>query len=138
MIEAIRNIGEYALEKEEKSTDNPLEILIDNPANRDTKNILFILLDEENKEFKYHGIEIEEYSKGKLKKYLYRKGSGARGTDITPISMVTDIVKTFDIKILNWFKNHDSGKNNKSEMIQNIYFSITKNKEKILKDLIEK
>jgi len=138
MIEAIRNIGEYALEKEEKSTDNPLEILIDNPANRDTKNILFILLDEENKEFKYHGIEIEEYSKGKLKKYLYRKGSGARGTDITPISMVTDIVKTFDIKILNWFKNHDSGKNNKSEMIENIYFSITKNKEKILKDLIEK
>jgi CRISPR-associated protein Csh1 len=138
MIEAIRNIGEYALEKEEKSTDNPLEILIDNPANRDTKNILFILLDEENEEFKYHGIEIEEYSKGKLKKYLYRKGSGARGTDITPISMVTDIVKTFDIKILNWFKNHDSDKNNKSEMIQNIYFSITKNKEKILKDLIEK
>ena len=138
MIEAIRNIGEYALEKEEKSTDNPLEILIDNPANRDTKNILFILLDEENKEFKYHGIEIEEYSKGKLKKYLYRKGSGARGTDITPISMVTDIVKTFDIKILNWFKNHDFDKNNKSEMIQNIYFSITKNKEKILKDLIEK
>jgi len=31
MIEAIRNIGEYALEKEEKSINNPLEILVDNP-----------------------------------------------------------------------------------------------------------
>ena len=98
MIEAIRNIGEYALEKEEKSTDDPLKILIDNPANRGTKNILFILLNEENEKFKYRGIEIEEYSNEKLEKYLYRKGSGARGTDVTPISMVTDVEKTFEIK----------------------------------------
>ncbi|MCD6579897.1 hypothetical protein J7L48_10525 [bacterium] len=74
MIETIRNIGEYALEKEEKSTNNPLKILVDNPANRYTKNILFVLLDEENGEFKYHGIDTEEYSKDKLEKYLYRKG----------------------------------------------------------------
>ena len=115
MIEAVRNIGEYALEKEEKSINNPLEILVDNPANKNTKNILFILFDEENREFKYHGIDIEEYSKEKLKKYLYKKGT-PRGTDITPTSMVTDkIEKTFDIKILNWFKNYNSDKNNKNE-----------------------
>ncbi|MBA7500631.1 hypothetical protein ES704_03391 [subsurface metagenome] len=138
MIEAIRNIGEYALEKEEKSVNDPLEILLDNPANRNTKNILFIILDEENREFKYHGIDIEEYSKERLNKYLYRKGSGARGTDITPISMITDIEKTFDIKILNWFKNYSSDKNNKNEMLQNIYLCVKENKEKILKDLKEK
>lgn len=138
MIEAIRNIGEYALEKEEKSTDDPLKILIDNPANRGTKNILFILLNEENEKFKYRGIEIEEYSNEKLEKYLYRKGSGARGTDVTPISMVTDVEKTFEIKILNWFKNYNSDKNNKNEMLQNIYLCIKENKEKILQDLKEK
>ena len=138
MIEAIRNIGEYALEKEEKSVSDPLEILLDNPANRNTKNILFILLDDKDGEFKYHGIDIEEYSKERLNKYLYRKGSGARGTDITPISMITDIEKTFDIKILNWFKNYSSDKNNKNEMLQNIYLCIKENKEKILKDLKEK
>jgi len=138
MIEAIRNIGEYALEKEEKSINNPLEILVDNPANKNTKNILFILFDEENREFKYHGIETEEYSKEKLKKYLYKKGA-PRGTDITPTSMVTDkIEKTFDIKILNWFKNYNSDKNNKNEMLRNIYFYIKENKEKILQDLKEK
>lgn len=138
MIEAVRSIGEYALEKEKKSVNDPLGILIDNPANRDTKNILFILLNEENGEFAYRGIGIEEYSKDKLEKYLYRKGSGARGTDVTPISMVTDIVKTFDIKILNWFKNYNSDKNNKNEMLQNIYLCIKENKEKILQDLKEK
>jgi CRISPR-associated protein Csh1 len=138
MIEAIRNIGEYALEKEEKSTDDPLKILIDNPANRGTKNILFILLNEENEKFKYRGIEIEEYSNEKLEKYLYRKGSGARGTDVTPISMVTDVEKTFEIKILNWFKNYNSDKNNKNEMLQNIYLCIKEDKEKILQDLKEK
>jgi len=138
MIEAIRNIGEYALEKEEKSTDDPLKILIDNPANRGTKNILFILLNEENEKFKYRGIEIEEYSNEKLEKYLYRKGSGARGTDVTPISMVTDVEKTFEIKILNWFKNYNSDKNNKNEMLQDIYLCIKENKEKTLQDLKEK
>ena len=63
MIEAIRNIGEYALEKENKSVSDPLKILIDNPANKNTKNILFIHLEEEKGEFKYRNVEIEEYSK---------------------------------------------------------------------------
>jgi len=125
MIEAIRNIGEYALEKEEKNVDNPLEILIDNPANKNTKNILFILLDEENREFKYHGIETEEYSKDKLENYLYKKGT-SRGTDITPTVMITTPEKTFNNKILNWFKNYNS------------YLCIKENKEKILQDLKEK
>jgi len=137
MIEAIRNIGEYALEKEEKNVDNPLEILIDNPANKNTKNILFILLDEENREFKYHGIETEEYSKDKLENYLYKKGT-SRGTDITPTVMITTPEKTFNNKILNWFKNYNSDKNNKNEMLQNIYLCIKENKEKILQDLKEK
>jgi len=137
MIEAIRNIGEYALEKEGKSIDNPLEILIDNPANRDTKNVLFILLNEENGEFEYRGIETEEYSKDKSKEYLYKKGS-PKGTDITPTSMVTEREKTFNIKILNWFKNYNSDKNNRNEMLRNIYPYIEESKEKILQDLKEK
>ncbi len=39
MIQAIREIGEYALKKEGKSVDNPIDILVDNPANRLTINI---------------------------------------------------------------------------------------------------
>ncbi|HBY57586.1 MAG TPA: hypothetical protein DEG96_06980 [Candidatus Atribacteria bacterium] len=53
MIEAIRNIGEYALRKNEKSIDEPLEILLDNPANKNSKGVLFILLDDTDEEFQY-------------------------------------------------------------------------------------
>jgi CRISPR-associated protein Csh1 len=53
MIEAIRNIGEYALRKNEKSIDEPLEILLDNPANKNSKGVLFILLDDKDEEFQY-------------------------------------------------------------------------------------
>ncbi len=137
MIEAIRNIGEYSLKKEGKSVDEPLEILLDNPANRNTKGILFIIIDDEEGEFNYRGVELEEYSKDKLIKYLYKKGT-PNGTDITPTAMITETEKTFNIKIINWFKNYNSNKNNKNEMLQNIYFCIKENKEKILQDLKEK
>ncbi len=47
MIKAIREIGEYALARSGKSVENPLEILVDNPANRQTRNILFIKVKSE-------------------------------------------------------------------------------------------
>ena len=137
MIEAIRNIGEYALRKNKKSIDEPLEILLDNPANKNSKGVLFILLDDTDEEFQYHGIEVEEYSKDKLEKYLYKKGA-SNGTDITPTSMITEIEKTFNIKTLNWFKNYGSIKNNKSKMLQSIYLCMEENKEKMIQDLQEK
>jgi len=138
MIEAIKNIGEYALKKEKKNVNDPLDILIGNPANRNTENILFIILDKKNGEFKYTGIEIEEFSKEKLMKYLYRKGGGARGTDITPTSMVTEIEKTFNIKILSWFKKYNSDQNNQYNLLHKIYLVLENNKTKIIQDLKEK
>ncbi len=51
MIKAIREIGEYALKRNGKSVENPLEILVDNPANRQTKNILFIKFKSEGGNF---------------------------------------------------------------------------------------
>jgi len=138
MIEAIKNIGEYAIKKEKKNVNDPLDILIGNPANRNTENILFIILDKKNGEFKYTGIEIEEFSKEKLMKYLYRKGGGARGTDITPTSMVTEIEKTFNIKILSWFKKYNSDQNNQYNLLHKIYLVLENNKTKIIQDLKEK
>jgi len=138
MIEAIRNIGEYALEKENKSVSEPLKILIDNPANKNTKNILFINLEEDSGEFKYKNVEIEEYSKEKLEQYLYKKGA-PRGTDITPTSMIVEIEKTFNIKILNWFLKYYSDNNNQENiMLRNIYLTLKESKENILQDLKNK
>jgi CRISPR-associated protein Csh1 len=130
MIDAIKEIGEYALEKEGKSIDNPLNILVENPANRDTKNILFIVLESVKNGFDYKGIKLEEYSKDKLEKYLYRKGT-SRGIDETPTSMITGVEKTFkNNKILPWFKEH-----NNINFLKEIGNCIRGNESAILKDL---
>ena len=43
MIEAIRDIGEYAVKKEGKNVDNPLDIIIDNPESN-PRNPLYKLV----------------------------------------------------------------------------------------------
>jgi CRISPR-associated protein Csh1 len=136
MIEAIRRIGEYALGKEGKKLDNPLDILVDDPANRDMKNILFIVLKSERDGFEYKGVNIEEYSKDKLGRYLYKKGA-SNGPDITPTSMITTVEKTFEkVKILPWFKKYDKrGSDEDINFLVKIGMCIKQNKEGILNDL---
>ena len=138
MIEAIREIGRYAIKKGGKSIDNPLEILIDNPNNRDTKYILFIVLASKNDEFEYKDIDREEYSERKLKKYLYKKGS-PNGADITPTAMITTIDKTFNNKILGWFKEYkETDSDEKINFLVKIGNCIRGKKKEILEDLKEK
>jgi CRISPR-associated protein Csh1 len=136
MIDAIKRIGEYAVEKERKSVDDPLDILVDDPANRDTTGILFIVLESGKNGFEYKGVNIEEYSKYKLSRYLYKKGEGARGTDMTPISMVTDIERTFKTKIFPWFKNYNTiGLDEDVDFLVKIGKCIGQKKGEILSDL---
>ncbi len=139
MIEAIREIGRYAIKKRGKSIDNPLHILIDNPKNKSTKNILFIALADKKGEFEYKKIEVEEYSENKLGKYLYKKGT-PRGTDITPTAMVTDLIdKTFNNKILSWFEEYrEMGSDENNNFLVKIGNCIRKNSKDILKGLREK
>ena len=141
MIGAIKEIGEYAVEKEGKNVEEPLDILVDNPANRDTENILFIVLEKRNNGFVYKGADVEEYSRStdKLKRYLYKKGS-PNGPDVTPTSMITNLDKTFTkIKILPWFKKYDTlGLNEDTNLLVNIGNCIRENKGEILDDLKNK
>ena len=138
MIEAIKETGEYAIGREGKSVDDPLDILVDSPANRDTKNVLFIVLEREGDGFSYKGVDVEEYSKYDKEKYLYKKGN-PRGTDITPTAMITNVKKTFGNKILNWFKNYDEiGLDENQNFLVKIGNCIRNNSEQILKDLEEK
>ncbi|HUV80014.1 MAG TPA: TM1802 family CRISPR-associated protein [Candidatus Bathyarchaeia archaeon] len=107
MIEAIRQIGEYALEKEGKSLDNPsdlLDTLTQDPASSEAyKHILAIKLNKRDTGFEFVDVDLEEYSKSKIRQYLYRRGSG-KGPDITPTSRVTGIEKAFATnKMLPWF-----------------------------------
>ena len=145
MIEAIRNIGEYALEKEEKSVNDPLDILLGDPEsnhkNPTYKNIFSLVLQEKDGEYIYKNINHEQYSKDKLKKYLYRQGS-SNGPDITPTSRITRVKEegnkktTFEGKLLSWFKQYNKlGSDKNINFLVKIGDCLRKNKDKIKKDL---
>lgn len=99
----MKEIGEYALEKEKKDINDSLSILVEDPASKENyKHVFCIKISSNSEGFEYKGIEHQEYSKEKIVKYLYKNGS-SRGTDITPTSRVTEIQKTFSNKIISWF-----------------------------------
>jgi len=143
MIEAIKKIGEYALQKEGKNIYEPLdmlEIFIDdpesNPKNPSYKHILLIILEKSNGNYEYKGISEEEYSKDKINFYLYKQGS-SNGPDITPTSRITTVESTFkNTKILPWFKQYNKlGLDESINFLVKVGNCLRKNKEKILTDL---
>jgi len=141
MIEAIKDIGEYVLEKEGK---DPLDVLIDDPASNPTyRNILTVDCVENNGLFEFKRVGIEPYSKEKRKRYLYKKGSGARGTDLTPTTLVTEIKRTFKTKFYPWFNNILKDSNiglteGEITFLSGLRNCIEKNKDKIVEGLISK
>jgi CRISPR-associated protein Csh1 len=103
VIEAIKEIGEYALEKENKDLNDSVSILVENPASNETyKHVFCIKMTYNYEDFEFKGIEHQEYSKEKIAKYLYKSGS-SRGPDITPTARITEIEKTLSNKIIGWF-----------------------------------
>ncbi|AKB33711.1 CRISPR-associated protein, Csh1 family [Methanosarcina siciliae HI350] len=99
----MKEIGEYALEKENKDLNNFVSILVENPASNETyKHVFCIKFASDQNNFEFKGIDHQEYSKEKIVKYLYKRGS-SNGPDITPTARVTEIKKTFSNKIIGWF-----------------------------------
>ncbi|RXA20110.1 TIGR02556 family CRISPR-associated protein [Methanosarcina sp. MSH10X1] len=143
MIEAMKEIGEYALEKENKDLSDIVSILVEDPAtNESYKHVFFIKLVSINDSFEFKGIEHQEYSKEKIKKYLYKSGS-SRGPDITPTSRITEVKKTFSNKIIGWFsKPLDEAKpildNNEVQYLEILGQYIKENEEAILSELESK
>ena len=140
MIEAIKEIGEYAIRKEGNNINDPLGILIEdpesNPKNPAYKHILSIILDANDGKYEYKGIDLEQYSKDKIKLYLYKQGS-SKGRDLTPTSRITTIKSTFNnTKILPWFKEYKGiGLDNKTNFLVEIGDCLRKNSEKIQEEL---
>jgi len=126
MIEAIKGIGEYVLKKENK----PLtEIFSDKVKLSKTKKVLCIVLRKNQKnEYIYKNpISVEDYSYDKP--ILYR-GRAPNGPDFLPSSIITkDVVKTFENKILKWFKEKEG------EEINKMREALERDRENIKEDL---
>ncbi len=137
MIEAIKEIGEYALKKQKININNPLNVLIDNPASKGTKNILIIILENSSGEIKYKYVDSDEFDGNKLDKYLYKRGKGSAGSNLTPTTKIAESLKrTFSKNILGWFKKYDKiGTDNNINFLVKIGDCLKKNEDKIFKDL---
>lgn len=101
MLSAVREIGRLVIEREGRE---PLEVLVEDPnSNGSYKKVIAIAFDKIDNEIKFSGVELEDYEKSKIMKYLYRSGA-ANGADFTPSArLAKDPGGTFDRKILGWF-----------------------------------
>ena len=105
MIEALAALGRRSIAQWGSIDESNLRTLIDNPASTPRyKHVLLITFDSAN-DCRFVRVEYEEYSKERIYEYLYKKGA-PNGPDVTPTARVAkDIEKTFENKIVNWFKN---------------------------------
>lgn len=124
MLDAVKEVGDIILKKYPLGS---IEILLEDPNSRGNyKNIFCITFEERKEKLIYIGVEREEYDSSKKAKYLYRSGP-KNGPNFSPSAKVTEINKTFDGKILDWFKNVLSQK----------ALNLTLKEEKFLKQLYE-
>lgn len=113
MIEAIWEVGQYSLRIDQINTKDPqglISIFCEDIQGQSEKNphILTIKIEKCGEKFSFINVcEEEEYSRKNNSKYLYRFGS-SRGTNVTPSSKITEINKTYPIKIKNWFNQNFS------------------------------
>ncbi|MDI3548464.1 MAG: CRISPR-associated protein Csh1 [Halanaerobiales bacterium] len=93
MLPALKQIGDYALEKSKKGY---IEQIIENPNNNGRYNTVLVILFEEKEDgIVFKEIKVEEFSREKLKKYAYGAGT-SRGGDLTPTSKITKLENTFN------------------------------------------
>ncbi|MFY1112937.1 MAG: TIGR02556 family CRISPR-associated protein [Methanosarcinaceae archaeon] len=132
MIEAMKEIGEYVIEKENKNINDIVGIIVENPASNETyKHVFCVNITKNKNDLEFKGIEHQEYSKEKISKYLYKRGS-SKGSDITPTTRVTEINKTFENKIKGWFSK--SLLSEAKVILDDEEFKFLKSLEKCIKD----
>jgi len=143
MIEAIQGLGQHVADQENLNLDrfeDLVKLLTENPASNETyKKVLSIQIKKDGQNYKYAGIEINEYDSGKTPRYLYRRGA-PNGCDHTPTARITEAKKTFNVKILNWFKQDFSKfqlDTKELEFLKKVREAIENNKEIIEEQLTE-
>lgn len=121
-------IGKYWIKKDNIDT---VSILLDsNQLNKSSKSVIFVDLIKEGNEISFDKVSLEEFDKEKSSKYFYKKGT-SRGTNITPTSLITEVEKTYNMKFLKWFENHQKD----DLLIENILNILNNNNDNIISEI---
>ena len=128
MLREMYDIGEVIIEKRDINVE---EQFVDKAKLKKTKIVLCITFKIDEEGINYIGIQPEQFDVDNIMRYLYKSGS-SRGTDILPSSLIAQSeVKTFENKILLWFKNN-RGYN---DFFEKIYSALERDKDKIESEL---
>jgi len=140
MIEAIYNVGSYALNEKRVSLEDDeqvTEILCEDPKSSDLyKTIITVDLNKKGEDITFIRVGKEEYTADKIVHYLYRRG-GSSGADLSPTCRLTEPNKTFKGKFLRWFNNDFSNPSyglteEEQKLLNNIKSCILSNSKQIL------
>ncbi|RKD25346.1 CRISPR-associated protein Csh1 [Caminicella sporogenes DSM 14501] len=134
-LNAVSELGKKRLEDiMKKKVGDVLELFVENPNDNGTYNtVLEITL---NKDFDYIGINIAEFRKDFILKYLYKKGA-TNGADYTPTARLTTPEKTFNKKILKCLEDtiKEYKGHSEKDMIKKLLDTLKDNQEKIINDI---
>jgi len=141
-MEAVKNIGAIVLKEIEKRGEGLLEGFTEDPSdNGKYPNCIQIVFHRIDGKIQYKQVRAVQYDSDYKLKYLYRKGT-SRGTDLTPTCKITEIDRTYVIKLLACYKESlgfDKEKyENEINEIRDIYYILESNKDNIIADIKEK
>lgn len=111
MISAVREIGMLSLKMSGKDV---LSTLIETINQNKYPNMLVIEL-EDDEQFGFLKIDLEETNAIGYEKYLYRKGA-PNGANFSPTAIITEPEKTLQVKIIGWFKSIEKFDINPAEL----------------------
>ncbi len=141
MIHSIMKLGEYR--RRQTDISDPLERYLENPFRNNNGLIFAIVFSKENDQWSYREIGAEEFSKKRFSKILFRSGS-PRGPNFSPTAMVTETKKTYDVKILGWFKSNLKDNDKMStefgdiSVLKDVYHILKTERNNIIADIEEK
>ncbi len=144
LIEAIKILGEY-----EKNNISDLELYLSPKSDlQNIRKVICIVFEDNGNNFTYSGIHVEDFDSQNWVKYLYKERKD-KNFNVTPTSKIKKIEsgkgkdKNLDIdkikekvgdRLEKWFKAYENA-DNKIKLLKEEF---EKNKDKILKDFIEK
>ena len=134
MLQAIKELGEQKLRRENRDKFDMLSIIVeDSNVDGNCPKVLVAVFKKKRSDVLYDHTQIEDNSKEKISKYLYCRGA-SQGPNYSPTAKITELEKTFRNKIEGWFKEYKGS----DELIKGLKSAIETSREKILKDLSDK
>jgi len=131
MLHVIKKLGDYVIEKENMSEEEPL---IQKSKLMDSKIILSAVFELKDGDLTYYGVNIEPDPFYKADKILYRTFTHGR-YDVTPTTRVLSI-EQLKKRTLLWFKK--IAKKYNHSLIKSLHREIEDKSDKIFEDLLKR